>query len=135
VVIDDRLTEWRLSALWAGIVWEELETVRPGELTAYLNDPADLPFSPETLADLGSRVAVAATEHAAAVDGDVVIVSHQDPIHAGTRTLTASGLDDFGVDKPAHATVVALRTDTMPWQAIARFDPAQGQLFPPAPSQ
>lgn len=131
VVIDDRLTEWRLAKLWAGVVWEDLETTRPGELEAYLDNPADLPFAPETLAEVGARVAAAAHDHASAVDGDIVIVSHQDPIHAGARTLTEVGFDDFDRDKPAHATVVTLRTDSTPWQGVARFDPEQGGSFPP----
>lgn len=133
VVVDDRLTEWGLSTLWAGIVWEDLEARRPGELTAYLNDPADLPFSPESLVELGERVAEASIAHADEVDGEIVIVSHQDPIHAGVRTLTGRGLEDFGDDKPAHATVVSLALDQDPWTQVARFDPTQGPLFPPPP--
>ena len=131
VIIDDRLTEWRLSMLWAGIVWEELDEVRPGELAAYLSNPADLPFSPESLESLGTRVAAAAADHALEAGGDLVVVSHQDPIHAAARVLTGAGLQDFGSDKPGHATVVSLDPSSDPWHLRRRFDPIQGPRFPP----
>jgi broad specificity phosphatase PhoE len=34
--IDGALTEWSASLRWAGVRWDELEDVFPGELTAYL---------------------------------------------------------------------------------------------------
>lgn len=131
VVVDPELTEWRLSMLWVGIGWEDLETRRPGELAAYLEHPENLPFSPEPLADLGNRIAAATRLHAAASSGDVVVVSHQDPIHAGMRTLTGIGLGDFAAGKPAHATVLTLDPAPTPWRMVARFDPEQGEVFPP----
>ena len=48
-VPDGRLTEWRLGVRWNGVVWEDLPAAFPGELEAYLEHPADLPFSPESL--------------------------------------------------------------------------------------
>ena len=132
VVVDERLTEWRLAQRWAGLRWDDLDEEFPGELIAYLTDPGDLPFSPESLAALGARVAEAATEHASHTTRDVVVVSHQDPIHAGIRTLTGVGLADFNDDKPAHATVVSLEAaDADRWAIVGRFDPAQGDVFPP----
>ncbi len=132
VVVDDRLTEWKLAQGWAGLRWEDVERERPGQLVAYLDDPADLPFSTESLAELGARVANAANAHAASTAADTVVVSHQDPIHAGVRTLTRTGLADFNDDKPAHATVVSLGRDGERWRQIDRFSPQQGDRFPPA---
>jgi broad specificity phosphatase PhoE len=132
VIVDDRLTEWRLAQRWAGLRWDDLDDEFPGELVAYLTNPSDLPFSPESLATLGARVAATSTQHAVTTTRDVVVVSHQDPIHAGIRTLTGDGLADFNDDKPAHATVVSLAAhDTDRWMIVDRFDPAQGAVFPP----
>lgn len=131
VVVDERLTEWKLAQGWAGLRWEDVEQERPGELVAYLADPADLPFSPESLAELGERIAASAVAHAASSAGDTVVVSHQDPIHAGVRTLTGAGFADFNDDKPAHATVVTLERDEERWVEIGRFSPQQGDRFPP----
>lgn len=132
VVVDERLTEWRLAQGWAGLRWEDVERERPGQLVAYLADPADLPFSSESLTELGSRVAAASADHAASVAADTVVVSHQDPIHAGVRTLTETGLADFNTDKPEHATVVTLERDDGGWTLVGRFSPQQGKRFPPA---
>ena len=132
VVVDERLTEWKLAQGWAGLRWEDVERERPGQLVAYLADPADLPFSPESLAELGERIAASAIAHAASTAGDTVVVSHQDPIHAGVRILTGSGFADFNDDKPAHATVVTLQRDDGRWIEIRRFSPEQGDRFPPA---
>lgn len=132
IVVDERLTEWKLARGWAGLRWEDVERERPGQLIAYLDDPSDLPFSEESLAQLGSRVADASAEMAGRADGDVVVVSHQDPIHAGVRFLTGTGLGDFNDAKPAHATVVTLEPADGGWTEVARFEPEQGDAFPPA---
>jgi broad specificity phosphatase PhoE len=108
---DDRLTEWRLSDRWAGVVWEDLPERFPGELEAYLADPAVLPFSPESLGAVADRVEAAAMDawHAHGAAGHVVVVAHQDPIEAGRRRLTRRSLDGFNHHKPHHAAVVTLR--------------------------
>ena len=61
-VVDDRLTEWRLGVRWNGVVWEDLPAAFPGELEAYLDHPADLPFSPESLAAAAQRLVAVAAE-------------------------------------------------------------------------
>lgn len=131
VVVDDGLTEWKLAQGWAGLRWEDVERERPGQLVAYLEDPSDLPFSSEPLEELGRRVADTAATHAAANALDTVVVSHQDPIHAGVRMLTMTGLADFNSDKPAHATVVSLERVGDGWRQVGRFSPEQGDRFPP----
>ena len=134
-IVDDRLTEWRLGSRWAGTVWEDLPDRFPGELEAYLAHPEDLPFSPETLEAAGERFAAAAAEAFASIPtGDVVIVSHQDPVQAGRLTLTERSFDNFHQHKPGHAAVITLATSAEPdpgWRRVDWWEPDQGPAFPP----
>lgn len=128
VLVDTALTEWRLTQRWAGVVWEDLPESHPGELQAYLTDPARLGFSPEPLGELAERIATAVRIHATATrrGGHLVVVSHQDPIHAAHRLLTGRGFDGFGEDKPDHATIVTLAPGDDPnevWRDEARWSP------------
>lgn len=117
VDVDDRLTEWGLAERWAGVRWEDLRRVFPGELEAYLDHPDDLPFAPEPLAALARRVVSAVEEALAGSDGDVVVVSHQDPIQAARLALTGRPLSELWDDKPLHGAVVSIvgGTETGSW--------------------
>jgi len=129
VMVDEALTEWRLSDRWAGVPWERLDEHFPGELDAYLHDPAGLSFSPESLTDLAARMRSAIEAIAARHDsGDVVVVGHQDPIQAARLALTGRPLVGLGADKPDHATVITLRHRDG-WREISRFTP---DVEPPA---
>jgi broad specificity phosphatase PhoE len=123
VLVDDALTEWRLSHRWAGTRWDELDRRFPGELDAYMHDPADLSFSPESLIELAGRVRGAVETIASRHDaGDVVVVGHQDPIQAARLALTGRSLVGLQNDKPGHATVITLRPRDG-WREIASFTP------------
>ncbi len=103
---DPDLTEWGLSEVWAGTRWSEID---PGQLEAYRAHPWDLPFSPESLAQLADRMAGAVRRlHAAHPDGDVVVVGHQDPIQAARLTLTGRALTELADDKPGHCSIITL---------------------------
>jgi len=134
-IVDDGLTEWRLGSRWAGTVWEDLPDRFPGELEAYLAHPEDLPFSPEPLEAAGGRFAAAAAEAFASIPaGDVVIVSHQDPVQAGRLTLTGRSFDNFHQHKPGHAAVITLTPPVDPesrWRRSDWWEPDQGPAFPP----
>jgi len=110
------LVEWRLLSRWRGHRWADLPSSFPGELETYLADPTILPFSDEDLVGLARRVAAVAAE--VGTTGDVVIVSHQDPIQAATRLLTGAGFDAFHQDKPRHAEPIFLDPGT-PWRRQA----------------
>ncbi len=132
VTVDEDLTEWRLGQRWAGEIWESIDERFPGELTAYLEHPHDLDFAEETLAILAARVAGAVRRHRLASQGPLVIVSHQDPIQAARLELTGRTLIDLHQDKPGHAAVVTLEgSGDGPWDEIAMWAPAQGEVFPP----
>lgn len=116
VRIDDDLVEWRLLTRWAGTPWEDLPARFPGELEAYLAHPDDLPFSPEPLVDLATRVAdVVRRVTADAPDGDIVVVGHQDPLAAAERLLTGVGFAAFHDGKPDHAEVRSFERGA-PWR-------------------
>lgn len=118
--VDDRLLEWRLADRWAGSRWEDLPRQFPGELEAYLTRPERLPFSPESLQALGDRMRAAVEEaHRRHPEGEVVIVSHQDPIQAARMALTR--LEDIHADKPGHCRIITLRPD--PWRESETWQP------------
>lgn len=110
VRVDEDLREWSLAERWEGHSWGTLSTAFPGELESYLAHPQHLEFVDETL----SRVAERTSEVARRLDGehphgDIVIVSHQDPIQAARLRLTGSDLSGLHDGKPGDATVITLR--------------------------
>lgn len=123
IVVDDRLIEWELSSRWAGTSWEALPEVFPGELEAYLEDPDNLPFSPESLDTAGRRVAECVEDWTNRETGDVVFVSHQDPLHAAVLRLTGTPAPGFHVDKPTHCSVTTLRRTASGWDVAGRWAP------------
>jgi broad specificity phosphatase PhoE len=125
VLIDERLREWGLADRWSGICWEDLGERMPGELEAYLEDPTDLPFSPESLAELTARITGAVTSiHGRHPEGDVVVVSHQDPVQAARLAFCGRPPSDLWDDKPRHAEVVTLQPGT-PWRELTRWAPEE----------
>lgn len=110
VRVDDDLREWSLAERWQGNAWRSLAEEFPGELDQYVEHPHDLDFVDETLAQVAERTSAVARrldeEHP---HGDIVIVSHQDPIQAARLLLTGSDLSHLHEDKPSSATVLTLR--------------------------
>ena len=127
VKADERLQEWALGTRWAGRPWEVLPDEFPGELEAYLEHPHELPFSPESLAELADRVAAAIAAMWASLPhpGHLIVVSHQDPIEAVRRRLTGRGFESFHGSKPAHATAITLVPDGARWDEWDVWTPAQ----------
>lgn len=110
VRVDPDLREWSIAERWQGRPWSALATEFPGELEAYLERPNELGFAEETLTELADRVArVARRLDELHPHGDVVLVSHQDPIQAGRLLLTGSDLEALHDEKPASGAVVTLR--------------------------
>lgn len=131
--ISENLIEWRMADDWAGIRWEELPTERPGELEAYLEHPLDMPFASEPLTRLAERMRAALADIAARHEGDVVVVSHQDPVQAARLSLTGRDLATQHTDKPIHGTVITLRPG-IPWTELTAWSPEHGPEFPPSVS-
>jgi broad specificity phosphatase PhoE len=123
IAVDDRLVEWGLSSRWAGTSWEALSEVFPGELEAYLEDPYDLPFSPESLDAAGKRVARCVEDWTNREPGDVAFVSHQDPIHAAVLGLTAEAAPEFHSGKPAHCSITTLERTGTGWAVTGHWAP------------
>ncbi|MDP9496020.1 MAG: histidine phosphatase family protein [Actinomycetota bacterium] len=125
VKVDPGLTEWRVTSRWRGHTWSDLPDIFPGELEAYLEHPENLEFAEESLEDLAERMAATArrldTEHP---HGDVVIVSHQDPIQAGRLRLIGSSLPGLHQEKPGHGAVVTLRPGDV-WREETVWEPGE----------
>jgi probable phosphoglycerate mutase len=124
-VVDDRLTEWRLATRWAGVVWEDLPDVFPGELEAYLAHPDTLPFSPESIAAVAERMSASVAE-LREPQRDLVVVSHQDPLQALRLRLLGRPLSELGDARPLHCEIVTLRNDGGRWIEEERRLPAPG---------
>lgn len=125
------LTEWKLADSWAGIAWDDLPAERPGQLERYLEKPWDLDFASESLDQLAARIATTVEALAARhPEGDVVAVSHQDPVQAGRLRMTGRSLQELAVDKPGHATVLSFRRADE-WDEVARWDAPESAPFPP----
>ncbi|MFB3050585.1 MAG: transglycosylase domain-containing protein, partial [Acidimicrobiia bacterium] len=60
--------------------------------------------------------------------GDVVIVSHQDPIQAGRLQLVGSPLSEFHNDKPGNGAIVTLRPGSV-WREEAMWHPGDSPRF------
>lgn len=132
VEVDQALTEWRFARRWAGHRWEDLDDAFPGELDAYTDHPDRLPFGEESLNALAERMVGAILRHRDAVDGPLVVVSHQDPIQAGRLSLTGRPLTDLHQDKPNHASIVTLEgTGAARWIERDFWTPTTGEPFPP----
>lgn len=119
----ESLGEWRLMNRWSGLLWQELDTHFPGELETYLSDPTGMDFAPESLHDLAQRLARTLTELAGRTpDGEIVVVSHQDPIQAARLVLTGQPLLDLHLVKPHHCETISL-VPGCPWSENGRLVP------------
>lgn len=124
VQVDGRLAEWRLMDRWAGVPWDRLPEKFPGELEAFLSDPTDLEFSPESLADLAERTGTAIQDIGERYPhGDVVVVSHSAPLRAAGLFLTGTPLSEFWQVKPGHCAVTTMRPGSA-WTVETVWEPA-----------
>ncbi|MFP5330829.1 MAG: histidine phosphatase family protein [Acidimicrobiia bacterium] len=131
--IAEDLIEWKMADDWAGIPWDGLASERPGQLEAYLTDPLNMPFASEPLTALAARMRSALARIADGHDGDVVVVSHQDPVQAARLALAGRDLRTQHTNKPQHGTVITMRPGT-PWVELAAWTPAQADETAPSVS-
>lgn len=123
------LTDWSLMERWKGHPWNTISSRFPGELEAYLSDPAGVDFVDEPLGAVAERVAAVARaldhEHP---HGDVVIVSHQDSIQAGRIFLTGAALSSLHEDRPSNGSVITLRPGPA-WREETSWEPGDTPRF------
>lgn len=129
VRVDDDLRDWELTDRWRGHPWSSIHDLFPGELETYLEEPESVDFVDETLAEMADRVAAVARRlDATHPHGDVVIVSHQDPVQAARLKLIGSDLSRHQQDLPEHGAVVTLRPGTT-WTEETSWTPSQSPRF------
>lgn len=123
------LTDWELAERWQGHPWNTISSKFPGELEAYLAHPTRLEFLDEQIGDVAERVAAVARrldeEHP---HGDVVIVTHQDPLQAARLFLTGTGLESLHEDRPSHGSVLTLRPGGT-WKEETFWEPGDTPRF------
>lgn len=123
------LTDWSLMDRWKGHPWNSVSVRFPGEIEAYLEDPTRLDFVDESVEDLAERIAAVARsldrEHP---HGDVVIVSHRDPIQAARLALTGSPLTGLHDEPPGTGGVVTLRPGPS-WREETTWEPGDSPRF------
>ena len=134
ITTDDRLYEWRLGTRWAPAPWDDLPTLFPGEVEAYLDHPDDLPFAPESISEVADRFASAVVATGELFPGGTaVMVSHQDPVQAARLRLTGRPMSELAIDKPDHGSVIDLIAADGRWIEASIWHPAtRGEGFPPA---
>jgi broad specificity phosphatase PhoE len=129
VRVEHDLRDWSVTDRWRGHEWSAVQAAFPGELEAYLESPGEITFADETLDQVADRIAAVARrldeEHP---HGDVVIVSHQDPVQAGRLRLIGSHLSNVHDDVPAHGTVITLRPGTT-WREETSWAPGESPQF------
>ena len=129
VRVDPDLTDWELTERWRGHPWNSIPERFPGELEAYLEHPERLDFVSEQAGDVANRVAAVARrldqEHP---HGDVVIVSHQDPIQTARLHLTGEGLESLHAARPPHGSVITLRPGQT-WREETSWEPGDTPRF------
>ena len=129
VRVDDDLRDWEITDRWKGHPWGSVPAVFPGELEIYLDSPQAVDFAEESIDQVADRLAAVArrldTTHP---HGDVVIVSHQDPIQAGRLRLVGSGLDKLHDATPTYGTVITLRPGTT-WREETVWEPTESPRF------
>lgn len=129
VRVDDDLRDWDITDRWRGHPWGSVPGVFPGELETYLDEPQSVDFTDETLDQIADRIATVARRlDAAHPHGDVVVVSHQDPIQAGRLRLIGSSLATLHDGTPTHGAVVTLRPGTT-WGKETVWEPAESPRF------
>lgn len=129
VRVDDDLTEWALMDRWKGHSWASIRDHFPGEIEQYLERPFTVDFGGETLEELADRVAAVArrldAEHP---HGDVVIVSHQDPIRAARLRLVGAPLSGLHDETLSPGSVLTLRPGTS-WKVETVWEPGDSPRF------
>lgn len=127
VRVDNGLREWAIAERWQGHSWTSLREAFPGEVEAYLEHPHRLEFVDESITDLADRVSeVARRLDAEHPHGDIVIVSHQDPVQSARLRLTGSDLVLLHEDKPGTGAVVTLRPGAS-WVEETIWEPGDRQ--------
>lgn len=117
------LTETRQYPGWTGRKWDDVATLFPSQVDAYLEDASELADAEETLADVAKRV-VAVVERAVADGADsVVVVGHQDPTQAARLTMVGRSLSELLVDPPKHASVTTLERNGERWVELVGWSP------------
>lgn len=129
VRVDGQLTDWAITDRWRGHPWASIQGAFPGELETYLADPVAVTFAEESLEQVAERISTVArrldVDHP---HGDVVIVTHQDPIQAGRLRLIGSSLSNIHDDVPGHGTVVTLRPG-ITWREETTWSPGESPRF------
>lgn len=129
VRVDQGLREWSIADRWEGQPWSSLPDAFPGELEAYLEQPERLEFATETIGELADRVAdVARRLDRDHPHGDIVIVSHRDPIQAARLRLTGAALAGLHSAKPGSGAVVTLRPGVT-WAEETVWQPGESPSF------
>lgn len=121
---DPDFTEWNVNPAWKGVGWEDLPTVFPGQLAAYLATPDRLTFTHEPLEEVALRMRRAALRSVPREGSTIVIVSHQDPVSALILSLTDQPLSRLLDAPPPHASVTRIvGSQTAGWTVDQRWEP------------
>jgi len=121
-----RLVESRQYPEWTGGRWEEVHERFADQIGRYLTDATTLHDAEESVGAIVRRYMSAITEAVAETTGDLVVVGHQDPIHATILHLRGGALSALRVNPPEHASVTTFsRAIGGTWRFDGYWSPPQ----------
>ena len=121
------LSEAFLCAPWEGMCWRDVRLGRAREWARYLFRPLEVCDVSEDLAALAARMSSALGAIAGAhPGGQVVVVSHGDPLKAGILALTGGELRDLHRHPiPTGGVVVVEHDGRAPARVLERWSPGR----------
>ncbi len=129
VRVDEGLRDWDITDRWRGQRWASVSAAFPEELEVYLDRPHEVDFTEETLHQVADRVAAVARRlDEVHPHGDVVIVSHQDPVQAGRLRLVGFDLSRLHQGSPENGAVITLRPGST-WIEETVWGPTESPRF------
>ena len=107
---------------WTGQRWDDIRSLFPEQIDAYLDDPQTMPDVHETIGEIAQRVVEAILDELSDGVDELVVVAHQDPIQAARLALVGRSLSTLLHDPPTHASVVTLSgTIESGWREAVRW--------------
>ena len=121
-----RLVESRQYPGWTGLRWDDVHERFADQIGRYLSDATALHDVEESVGGIARRYSAAIDGALDETSGDLVVVGHQDPIHATALHLVGSSLSTLRTNPPEHASVTTLdgQTDGS-WERVSYWAPPQ----------
>jgi len=116
--LSEQLGEWYAPA-WQGKYWNQISKL---QLIRYALRPSTINLNGETLGEVAERMAVF-IKNVSTHDGDIVCVSHRDPIIAGKLALMGRNLNGLNFERCKPGSVTVLDMSEEKARQLEYFEP------------